>query len=72
MMSQLLILKHLMITILKENGSIDGCFWNRTKGQVIYLLSWTVYIVISIVNNRNILTDGTNERKYLWGKYDKM
>ena len=27
---------------------------------------------IGIVNNRNILTDGTNERKYLERKYNEL
>ena len=37
----------------------------------IYLLRF-LEVVDSIVNNRNILTDGTDERKYLRRKYSEM
>ena len=38
--------------------------WKRTKEQLTLLLLWTICIVMLIVNNGNILSDGTNEREY--------
>ena len=41
-----------------------------------YLVSITVILLltgtIGIVNNRNILTDGTDKRKYLEKKYNEL
>ena len=45
----------------------------RTKEQLIFLLLCTVtYAFVFIVNNGNILLDGTDERKYLQRKYNEM
>ena len=41
----------------------------RTKGQLIVLLLLLIFIVLFIVHNGNILTDGANGRKYLRRKH---
>ena len=46
--------------------------WEKTKEQLILLLFFLTQDLVSIVNNENILTDRTNERKYLQRKYDEM
>ena len=38
--------------------------WYRAKGQLILLTALFIFIVLFIVNNGNILTDGTDGRKY--------
>ena len=37
--------------------------WKRTKEQLALLLLWAICIVMLIVNNGSILSDGTNERE---------
>lgn len=44
----------------------------RTKEQLIFLLLCVTYAFAFIVNNGNILLDGTDERKYLQRKYNEM
>ena len=46
--------------------------WQRTKEQLTFLLLCLIYTIGLIVNNENILTDGTDKRKYLQRKYDEM
>ena len=46
--------------------------WKRTKEQLTFLLLCLIYTFGLIVNNENILTDGTDKRKYLQRKYDEM
>ena len=46
--------------------------WHRKKEQLIFLLKWCITYAFFIVNNGNILSDGTNERKYLQRKYNEM
>ena len=46
--------------------------WEKTKEQLILLLFFLTQDLVSIVNNENILTDGTDKRKYLQRKYDEM
>ena len=46
--------------------------WQRTKEQLIFLLVCVTNAFVFIVNNGNILSDGTDERKYLQRKYDEM
>ena len=46
--------------------------WKRTKEQLNLLLLCLVYSIILIVNNRNVLTDGEDERKYLQRKYNDL
>ena len=41
-----------------------------TKEQLILLFLRTIWTGTLIVNNGNILSDGTNERKYLRRKYE--
>ena len=59
-----------MVTCWKENGSIVGCLGK--KEQLILMLFFLTQGLGFIVNNGNILTDRTNERKYLQRKYDEM
>ena len=42
------------------------------KGQLILLLVTVFLIVLFIVKNGNMLTDRTNERKYLQRKYNDL
>ena len=47
-------------------------FMEGTREQLILLLFFAFFIVLFIVNNRNILTDGRNEREYLKNKYNEL
>ena len=46
--------------------------WGRAKEQLILLLFFLTQDLLFIVDNGNILTDRTNERKCLQRKYDEM
>ena len=46
-------------------------YLERTREQMILLLFFAFSIVLFIVNNGNILTDGTNEREYVKRKYNE-
>ena len=46
--------------------------WKRTKEELILLFLCSIYALILIVNNGNILTDGRDERKYLQRKYNDL
>ena len=45
--------------------------WNRTKEQLILLLS-LIYTLVLIINNGIILTDRTDGRKYLQRIYSDL
>ena len=44
----------------------------KNKRTVVFLLFCLIEIFIFIVNNRNILSDGRDERGYLQRKYNEM
>ena len=44
----------------------------QSKGQSILLFLYLIYAFILFVNNGNILTDWTSERKHLQIKYNEM
>ena len=46
--------------------------WQRTKEQLIFLLFLVTHALVFIPNDGNILSDGTDERKYLQRTYDEM
>ena len=46
--------------------------WNKTKEQLILLFISLMYALVLIVNNGNILTDRTDERRYLQRKYNGL
>ena len=55
---------------MKEGQSMGA--WNKTKEQLILLFISLMYALVLIVNNGNILTDGTDERRYLQRKYNGL
>ena len=44
----------------------------KNKETVVFLLFCLIEIFIFMVNNRNILSDGRDERGYLQRKYNEM
>ena len=46
--------------------------WQRTKEQLIFLLFLVTHALVFIPNDGNILSDGTDEKKYLQRKYHEM
>ena len=46
--------------------------WYSSWEQLILSMFFLFLIVLLIVNNGNILIDGTNERKYLQIKYNDL
>lgn len=72
-MSQLLVIRRLMVTPLKENLSINGYLVKKIENKTIYFFMLCVtYAFVFIVKNMNILSNGTYERKYLQREYNEM
>lgn len=44
----------------------------ETIGSILHHLAHAAVVIFTIVNNENILTDGTDERKYLPKKYNDL
>ena len=71
-MSQPLIIRPLMIPTLKVNGTIDGYLAKNKRTINFFYLFVVSHALVFIRNDGNILSDGTNERKYLQRKYQEM
>ena len=72
-MSQLLIIRPLMVTTLKENISINGYLVKKFENKAIYFfMLCETYAFVFIVKNMNIRLSGTDERKYLQREYNEM
>ena len=46
--------------------------WQKTKEQLIFYLFLVTHALAFIPNDGNILSDGTDEKKYLQRKYHEM
>ena len=56
-----------MVDITRLGGS-----YLRTIRSCLHYLVYTTIVFVTIVNNGNILEDGTDEKKYLLKKYTDL